>query len=430
MSAISRTTSIVFAMLFTASAAFAQAERPQRMFRGLFGGPGPRPDSQTEFDANVSIYGAYDEDLGASQGAVVDPRNEVGGAYSGVDLGLTFTHSGRHVDYAVTGGSSGRYYPTLHTLTTLGDQAAFSVGVHGRRASLQAIESGMYSPLFMLAPFATAVPTTAADVAAAPVNTAVQHETMFGNSTTLTGDLTLGPRWSLDSTEAFNTSRVRYGTGSASQRSWTAGATLKRQVSKDSALHLGYTEQNLLPLLGASTVSVHNLDLGMDYHKALGRTRKTTMSVNFGSGMVQDASAHLYTVLADASLNREIGRSWVAQANYHRGLGVVTGFNRPLLSDSVTASAGGLLTQRLDLNTSAAYTNGEIGITGLTNSFSGYNASARLRFAFSQMYAVYGEYIAYWYDLNNNLYVATPLPPSVLRQGVNVGLTLSLPLVR
>lgn len=416
--------------LAASSAAFAQAERPQRMFRGLFGGPAPRPDSRTELDANVSLFGAYDTDLAASQGASITQGNRDSGGYSGLDLGLTFTHSRRHVEFAVSGGSSAQYYPTLHRMTTMGDQGAVSVGVHSKRASVTAMESATYSPLFMLAPFTGPIASTAAEVASSRNSTAVERETMFGSSTGVNGSLNLGPRWSLSSNAAWSNGIVRYAFGSVTQHAWTAGAALHRQITAASGFHIGYTQQVMNAASGLPEFRVYNADLGMDYHKALGRTRKTTMSFSFGSAMVQNGVTHQYNVLANASLNREIGRSWVAAANYNRGLGVVAGFSRPLFSDAVSGSVSGLITRRIDFTSNIAYTNGQVGVTGLTNTLSGYNGTARVRYAFSELYAVYGEYIVYWYDLANNLYVTGALPPNVLRQGVHVGLSLSLPLVR
>lgn len=412
------------------SAAFAQAERPQRLYRGLFGGPAPNPNSSTEADLNVSLFGAYDTDIAASQGASVVPQTRNGGGYSGADVGLTFTHRRHRFNVALTAGSSAQYYPTLHKMTTLGDQAAASIGFDvSRRVTVGLVESATYSPLFMLAPFATPVASSAADVASSPVSTAVLHETMFGYSTAVNGNVTLGPRWSFASNAVTSTSTVRYPFGSLTQQGWSVGASLHRQVTQASGFHLGYTQQEI-SFPGTPQFRVYNADLGMDYHKALGQTRKTTMSFSFGSGMVQDGVKNLYSVLGDASINREIGRSWVAQANYHRGVGMLAGFTRPLFSDSVGGSVGGHITRRVDLNVDAAYTNGQIGITQSSNSLSGYNSTARIRYAITQLYAVYGEYIVYWYDLANNLYVETSLPPNVLRQGVHVGLSLNLPLVR
>jgi hypothetical protein len=431
MSMVIRTTAIAALIaLASSSAAFAQAERPQRLFRGLFGGPAPSPDRQTSLDLDVSLSGAYDTDLAASQGASVTTQNPDSGAYSGLDLGLTFTHSRPHVDFAASAGSNAQYYPTLHRTTSVGDQASISVDVHANRASVTVMESGSYSPLFMLAPFVAPAAASAADVGPSSLNTALLRETMFGSSTGLTGELKLGPRWSLDSNGAVTTSSVRYAAGSVKQQGWTAGARLHRQISAAAGFHVGYTEQVMTPLRGLPAFRVYNADVGMDYNKALGRTRKTTMSFSSGSALAQDGTRNLYTVLADASLNREMGRSWVAAANYHRGLGMVPGFSRPLFSDAVSGSLTGLITRRVDVSSDVAYTNGQLGITSLTNRLAGYNASTRVRYAITQLYAVYGEYSVYWYDLANNLYVAAPVPPNVLRQGVHVGLTLRLPLVR
>lgn len=412
------------------SAAFAQAEQSQRAFRGLFGGPAPSPDSSTQADLDVSLFGAYDTDIAAAQGASTVSQNNDAGGYAGMNVGATFTQKRRHFNFGLSGGSSAQYYPTLHSMTSLGDQVAASLGFSvGHRVSIGLMESATYSPLFMLAPFATPVASNATEVAPSPISTAVLHETVFGYSTGVNASVALGPRWSVASNAVTNTSTVQYPFGSVTQHGWSAGASLHRQITQASGFHLGYTQQ-VISYPGTPQFRLYNLDLGMDYHKALGPTRRTTMSFSFGSGMAQDAGSHLYSLLGDASINREIGRSWVAQATYNRGFGMLAGFSRPYFSDSVSGSVGGLITRRVDLSIGTAYTNGQIGITQLTNSLNGLNSSARVRYAISQLFAVYGQYLVYWYDLANNLYVATALPPNVLRQGVNVGLSLNLPLVR
>lgn len=416
--------------LVYSSAAFAQAEQPQRAFRGLFGGPAPSPNSSTQADLDVSVFGAYDTDIAAAQGASTVSQTHDAGGYSGLNVGATFSQTRPHFTFGFSGGSSAQYYPTLHELTTLGDQVAGNIGFDvGHRVSIGLMEAATYSPLFMLAPFATPVASSAAEVAPSPINTAVLHETVFGYSTGLNANVTLGPRWSLSSNGTTNTSTIQYPFGSVTQHGWSAGASLHRQVTQASGFHVGYTQQ-VISYPGTAQFRLYNLDLGIDYHKALGPTRRTTMNFSFGSGMAQDAASHLYSVLGNASINREIGRSWVAQATYNRGFGMLAGFSRPYFSDSVSGSVGGLITRRVDLSIGAAYTNGQIGITQLTNSLNGLNSSARVRYAMSHLFAVYGEYLVYWYDLANNLYVATPLPPNVMRQGVNVGLSLNLPLVR
>ena len=90
----------------------------------------------------------------------------------------------------------------------------------------------------------------------------------------------------------------------------------------------------------------------------------------------------------------------------------------------------GLLTHRLDLRALFAYTNGELGIVSRTNNFDTYSATTRLRFAFTQMLAAYGEYVAYRYEFSNAAGLPAGLPSKVDRQGVRAGMTLFLPILR
>jgi hypothetical protein len=346
--------------------------------------------------------------------------------YSGVNAGASFNRAGRAVDFNASGGSNLRYYPQLHSVAALGDQGAVGLAVHGRRTRFSVSQTIGYSPYYMLAPFAAPAQLEPGDVAPRAIDAAVYRRQAVTYGTDVRLDRSVGRRSDV---------RLNYDYTSASytgellqSRSEGLGGLYRYHVTSGTAIRLGYEhQQTTFATLGPRTVT-HNLDVGVEYNKPLSLTRRTTLGISTGSAIVEQTGMRLYRALGDASLNHEMGRTWNARVNYHRGVGVIQGLASPIFADSATASVQGSITRRLESRTVASYTNGELGLTGRTNAFASYTGSSRLRFAFSRVLAVYGEYVVYRYQFANLASLPLGFPPKIDRQGIRAGLTLWLPL--
>jgi hypothetical protein len=100
-----------------------------------------------------------------------------------------------------------------------------------------------------------------------------------------------------------------------------------------------------------------------------------------------------------------------------------------LLSQAVSASLQGLITRRLQFTSSAAYTRGVVG-AGTSNDFNSSNANAGLQYGLTRFLAAYVSYLHYQYRFPPGIAVDPRFPRSLARDGVRIGLTTSIPVIR
>ena len=176
-----------------------------------------------------------------------------------------------------------------------------------------------------------------------------------------------------------------------------ASVGLRGNVSRDLGFRLGYGFQDGLfgefPAMQTGA-EVHNLDIGLDYNRALSFSRRTTLAFGTGSSIAQSHDRVRHFMLnAQASLTHEIRRTWTATLGYARGTQFVHGFNDVTVSDNVTAGLGGLLSTRVQLSTSAGYSTGQVGLGAHGPRFGSYTGSGELTVALSRVVGMYAQYM-------------------------------------
>jgi hypothetical protein len=179
-----------------------------------------------------------------------------------------------------------------------------------------------------------------------------------------------------------------------------------------------------------TAIGVHNIDVGLNYNRALSIAHRTSFSFGTGSNVTQSSGTTVgqstrtrVFVTGFAALRRDFLRTWTASLSYQRGTSYWEGYSTFGVFDGVSLSAGGLFTDRLDASVGVTYTNGSLGST-LSNRVSTISAGSQLRFALSRNVAMFAGYTFARFD--------TPpygLPDDVFqtyrpeRQGVRFGLT-------
>jgi hypothetical protein len=193
--------------------------------------------------------------------------------------------------------------------------------------------------------------------------------------------------------------------------------------------------------VGASTVE-HAVDVGFQTERLLSATRKATFSIALGPSVVKvptlavDAvdltpavsDAQLYRVSGSAAASYQFGRSWQARASFNRGLEYVPGLRTPVLIGGLSTAVEGLLSRRVDLNVSASYSDGSSALKN-SSTYTTYTGDVRLRVALTRNWAAYGEYLYYYYDFRGTA-LLPGLPPALERNGVRLGLTLWMPVIK
>jgi hypothetical protein len=441
----------VVVLVLCASSASAQRPRPDRPYRGLFGGNGADPNSSQTLDLNVSLFGAYDDNVLASNGqGSINPEYMQSGGFGTGTMSLDYTKKAGRATLDFSGGTAYRYYPSLHELN--GASYFASVGVStklGRRTTLSVTGSGSYTPFFwydqsLLSAQGTSGTVTVIDPQQALVN---QAATTAYSSASLDHQFTARSSLSLDGSFNYTDYQAR----SKPFKSASGGGMYRYRITSRIGIHAGYHYRHGTLGYYSTTdepVDIHDLDVGVDYNRPLSRTKKLTFGFSTGSsiykvtespaltGVVSDGtSADLYrrtryAVNASAFLNQQIGRSWTARLDYRRGLQLVQGFAAPFFADSVNASLQGFLGTRSRLQFSGAYSNGDVGISIDSRRYSTASATANYQFAVGRWAALFVEYDYYHYRFDEGVVLPVGMGRSLGRNGARGGLNLWLPLLR
>jgi hypothetical protein len=121
-------------------------------------------------------------------------------------------------------------------------------------------------------------------------------------------------------------------------------------------------------------------------------------------------------------------RTWQARADARRGFEFIPELSAPVYTNGFTAVVDGMLTDRLALNSSAGYSDGKSALNN-SSAYKTYQGAARLKWALTRNWALYGEYQYYFYDLRGTLQLLPGVPPGLKRNSVRVGMTLWVPVV-
>jgi len=430
---LSRRAIVVAAVCVCAFAAAADAQTAERRVPQLFGRVPSHGDQQ--LNVSASSMGAYDDDvIAALQSGSVDPRTQKSGTYNELATQVAYAKQGRRLLFGVSESSTLRYTPSLRDLS--GMQHVGAIGLSGTlgKTRIRLNQTLGYSPYYSFAPQQSLFELEPGRVPASVSGSVVSR--MDARTLGSSADISqpLGQRTTLQLTSSLqDTDFRRDGSG---LRSEALGGRVVRNLTRDFGIVLGYGFQQGIYRTSPTDSRIttfHNLDLGIDYHRALSLTRRVAVNVTSGSTLVRglDGSSQ-YRVIGDAKVTREIGRSWQAAAAYHRGVDLIDGFGEPFFQDSLIFSAGGTLNSRVSLSVAGGYAKGQLGMANsgaAVNNNDSYNASAHLRVALSRTLAFTSEYSLYRYQFDRATSLPLGLPAQLQRQGFRAGLELWLPLV-
>lgn len=431
----------------------AQSAGERRPYRGIFGSPS-NPDAPQSLVFSASLYGAYDDNVlaGLSGGQTRNSLFQESGTYWGSQAGLDYTLAkpGPRFSFGLSSSAHAQYRDAAGDshLSPYYTGGVFMDARLTRSLTLGARQSISYAPNYT----ATFSPVGGDDfgheivLPADPdfelfplqslrTASSVSLSQSFGRHTMLAGTYSFRTvDVDEDDAEAAETSSFRdYSAHTGSVRFLHS-----RPITTYARLVLGYgvrvsDSDNAIdePLV------MHNVNAGVNYSRALSFSRRTSLSFGTGSTIVVSENLQLpdapsrtrFHLLGNANLVHEMGRTWTAQLSYARRLVSRDGFGDLYFTDAVSAAVGGLVSRRLSLSGSAIWSVSSIEQSGR----SGYDrtsASAQATYGLSSYLGLYARYIYYQYDYGDSV----PLDPRMARaqdrQGVRVGLTTSIPLIR
>ena len=416
-----------------------------RPYRALFGGASKESGLTKTLDMTASFTESYDQNLLADVASPeISSTVQAGGFYSGLVGDLTFNRRGNRLQAAVTSGSSARYYGDLNKFFATDYYAGGGFSARtSRRTQLRMNQSFSYAPVYLLGLFASAAPPSLAEIRPASTDYAVNDDRSYTNSSSGEFTRNLGPNATLrlDGSLRFTHYLIASARGTGF-RERAGGGSFIRKLSTETDLIAGYAyraaDYERLPVTPAPPQPAeHDINFGVDFHRALSASRRTGFTFKTGSTLVKAAlptntqqAKRQFRIIADGSLAHQFGETWQFLGSYKRGTGFVEGLSGPAFTDAWTVSTNGFLSPRADLFTSVAYSSGEAAQVGANQNFTTYNANARLRIGVSRRVAMTTDYIYYFYDFSKTIRLAPGLSPKFKRNIFRVGLSVWVPFAR
>ncbi len=394
-----------------------------------------------QLDFRASFNGGYDgNDTETSASAIgLDPLFFRASSHFGGDFQLQFSVPGRRVGFGAGWASAVRSYRAADTVLVSHNAAAGMTAGLTPHMTLRASVHGSFSPPYQLQLFPGIGQAAIGQATALPLDgsLATSHLVAYGTSTGLTYNVT--KRSSL--TLGHDLRDVRFGDLTFAARAHDANGAYHVGLMKSLGLRLGYRYQLYKfadPTTGSrSSFHADNVDIGLDYGMGHGLklSRRTTATFGFGIGTYTDARTDArpdrlkIRVIGDAGLSQQLFRTWSLALGYSRGLNFIDGFGVPIFSDSVSARLAGQFTRRVGAYARASYSIDRFGAVSPSGQYRSHRSVAGIRVNLTQKLDGYVQYVNYHRAFPDTALLLQGALPMLNRQGINGGLTFTLPLI-
>jgi hypothetical protein len=423
---------LVIGLLLSPSMAEAQSMRPGRPYRGLFAsGMG---DLGHRLSATASLMTGYDDNLlaearGTSTATIGDAQPVRGSLTLGV-ASLTYAFTAGTLSVNVNGGSSVRYYPSLRNefLQTTAANANISYSIALRPStSLSMSALATYRPYLMDASFLVAEEPIAVEAPIDPLDLPYRADSYLSHTETVGLSHRLGRRTMV---EGRFQNRGADGVGGFGRRQ--AGVRLTHTISQGFDLRAGYG-YSVATYDNGSKLPLHTIDAGVNYHRSLSISRRTTLSFGTGSAATQRSDRLHFTFTGNVQLAHEIGRSWTTWIGYGRRLILNEVVDEPLTSDGVTAGISGLISRSVQFSAVARGALGTVGYGSDAADAPGFDtvyASAMLAYAMNRYVNLFASYGLYRHNFEDGVTLRADVPQAASRQGARFGVTVWAPILK
>jgi hypothetical protein len=442
-----RRLSILALAVATISPAIADAQvinRPQRAFRGLFGGGRPDPQgSRQELSVTFNALGGYDDNASVGEGANIPSATPTGGSSTGTfDANLTYLYGSVNRSLSLHAGAG---------LSTYGNAAVdpsqnFSLGVTGStrvgsRTTLSVVDNLRYTSLYRLdTPLTDAIPVEDLPTTDSAVF-GLGDRSSVTNALSASIEQRVSRTGALTGSYGFTTTSFPEGTNGGYE-AHNAGARYAQQVGRWTSIHAEYDygKTQFGFVQGddeGRPLDSHQIAGGLSWQRRLSPRR--TFFVSFSGGAMRLESLtgtgptqtlyQIWTPFGEFSTRLDLGRDWNLGAQYRRGAQTLGGLStEAFVNDAGTFTLSGLLTRRLDVAFIAGVARGATASGVDTNStYLTTTGSTQLRFALSRMLSTVVSYHYYHYNFHDTV-LPEGLAPVFGRNAVRVGVSVWLPL--
>ncbi len=428
--------SAVICVTATIAAAQSASQKPFRGSSSSSTAPG-----QT-LDLTLGVTEAYDDNLLAETISITPESPTVSGFYTMISADASYNKRGKKTQFGATGGTVLRYYNEEQTFTP-GASAGVGFSTElARRTTLFANQTVAYSPSYLYGLFPSLdTPGPGETVPVAP-DYSVNNSASYHYGTTVSLTQGVSRRGSLTGSMDYQYSDFIEEIASQRDLAYYQGRVqYSHGVSRNASFRIGYHYRAGDFGYGLASVTSktteHGIDVGMDYTRPLSPTRRFVFGFDVGSSAADapfgtdlgTVDGRQYRMSGNMYASYQFQRTWETRATYRRGLGYVAELSGPVYSDAVSAALNGMLSRQVSFSAAVAYSKGDSAVFTRAAQFSTYTVSTRVSRVIGKAWALYGEYLYYFYDFGA-AQVRAGLPSSVERNGVRAGLTVWLPLIR
>ena len=404
----------------------AISERP---YRGLFGGG--VGDVRQLLTASGSVGGGYDDNIltdarSLGHSGNVRPEAARAGTLGSFQAAIAYTLTGDRTGLNASIGASSRYYPGLTPSYISGYRAALGGSRRfGDNTTVGAGAGISYLPFRLTGVFPDTFDGEEPVEVVPDLDLTASLEAFWMRRAFALASHELTPRSSLTATASHRSSEsARWTDGLAHER-----VNLAYRYNIDRGLALrgawGYATWHKASVYRSGN---QLFDGGLDFNRALSFSRHTMLS--FGTGMT--ALDHYgqpdYRWSGNARLDHDIGRTWKAMVGYHRGLRHIDTLTDPVFSNSIRASAGGLVTRRLQVSTDAWASIGDVGFTQGDKRFDTYASAVSMSYALTRYVGIGIRYARYYYHFDPLVVLPPGVPHDIDRQSLRAEVDLWAPL--
>jgi hypothetical protein len=421
-----------------------QTTEVERPYQGLFGGGDRQPGSP--FPPRVTLtlggYGGYDDNAIAERvQSGADPRAQLGSSFAGGSALLAYQRrASARTSVGATLAGDYRYLTEASDLSASSYSAGAGINrAFSARTNLNLAGNVAYQPFYQFGlPAALGEPLIGAPTPS-NLNLAILEQASWiynasiGFSRRLSRVSTLDVSYTLNRQDFTGGQAVAEGEQDFSDiTGHAAGFLFRRTLTRNMGLRLGYSYRyGTYPLDTTRTFGGHNLDVGVDYHRSLQFSRKTSFSFSTGTSIVRaDDSRYFYRFTGFANLRHEFNRQWIFSTLYNRGMEFIASFSEPFFTDVLTTRLDGYFNRRTSMRISLGMTNGQVGLEGASRDVTLFTGDAGIQFAVTRNLAFDASYYRFYYNFDTGVLLPGQLAPRLDRNGVRAGLTLFLPVVR
>lgn len=410
----------------------------------LFGSGDTRPVHHG-LDVALTAVGGYDSDTPPE----LERAGSAGMLFSGASTMFVtdaeYRWRSRRVEVGATAGSVFRNYTSLEEDGTVSTSLGIGVAAQvGGRTTIFANQTAAYSPSYLYLLFPGDDVKAPGDTHPAAPNYAITHSQshLYGTALSLTQGVT---RRSHLSTTA-NVQLSRFSEESVrDQRSQGIRTDYLVNLSKRVALRVGYQYRTgqfgyffeSTPSTATGSATDHGAEVGIDYSRPIAANRQMALRFSLGSSNVKlppfasvVEGQRFIRLTGGAEIEYPFATSWRVRGNLRRGLEYVAPLGAPVYASGFSAEMIGLISTRVDISASTRYSSGVSALSRSALAYDTYGTECRVRYALTRTWAVYGEYLYYFYDFRRSTQLPPGVPPGLQRNGIRAGLTLWIPAFR